>query len=228
MAFERPSNPSNVWACLRTIDAFGCQDVHIVEDSLEEAAKRAAARGVHADPTQRMRGRKKRMTSAMGAHLRVLSCCGVFHFVEWLSLEAHGRRCASVGGSIEVRGSHRGGHGLVSGSGGFWRGRLEEREACLGLRERGGRHIGGIAGTRGCQSEIADAGPRGVAEFKRVGRGGSRSRRRQGSLVPDLTVEERDLLLLRWSLLSVRAGRELLRRSGVELDQGVSRRARAC
>jgi len=29
------------------------------------------------------------------------------------------------------------------------------------------------------------------------------------------------LLLLRWSLLSVRAGRELLRREGVELDQGV-------
>ena len=82
MAFERPSNPSNVWACLRTIDAFGCQDVHIVEDSLEEAAKRAAARGVHADPTQRMRGRKKRMTSAMGAQkwrdLRVLKCRGAF------------------------------------------------------------------------------------------------------------------------------------------------------
>ena len=82
VAFERPSNPSNVWACLRTIDAFGCQDVHIVEDSLEEAAKRAAARGVHADPTQRMRGRKKRMTSAMGAQkwrdLRVLKCCGAF------------------------------------------------------------------------------------------------------------------------------------------------------
>ena len=82
VAFERPSNPSNVWACLRTIDAFGCQDVHIVEDSLEEAAKRAAARGVHADPTQRMRGRKKRMTSAMGAQkwcdLRVLKCCRAF------------------------------------------------------------------------------------------------------------------------------------------------------
>ena len=82
VAFERPSNPSNVWACLRTIDAFGCQDVHIVEDSLEEAAKRAAARGVHADPTQRMRGRKKRMTSAMGAQkwrdLGVPSCRDAF------------------------------------------------------------------------------------------------------------------------------------------------------
>ena len=43
----------------------------------------------------------------------------------------------------------------------------------------------------------------------------------KGALVPDLSVEERDLLLLRWSLLSVRAGRELLRREGVELDQGV-------
>ena len=43
----------------------------------------------------------------------------------------------------------------------------------------------------------------------------------KGALVPDLSVEERDLLLLRWSLLSVRAGRELLRREGVVLDQGV-------
>ena len=53
VAFERPSNPSNVWACLRTIDAFGCQDVHIVEDSLEEAAKRAAAKPILAKIIQR-------------------------------------------------------------------------------------------------------------------------------------------------------------------------------
>ena len=31
--FENPNNPSNVWACLRTIDSFGIQDVDLVIDS---------------------------------------------------------------------------------------------------------------------------------------------------------------------------------------------------
>ena len=31
--FENPSNPSNVWACLRTIDSFGVQHVDVVIDS---------------------------------------------------------------------------------------------------------------------------------------------------------------------------------------------------
>ena len=30
--FENPSNPSNVWACLRTLDSFGIQHAHIVMD----------------------------------------------------------------------------------------------------------------------------------------------------------------------------------------------------
>jgi tRNA G18 (ribose-2'-O)-methylase SpoU len=28
--FENPNNPSNVWACLRTIDSFGIQDVDVI------------------------------------------------------------------------------------------------------------------------------------------------------------------------------------------------------
>jgi len=31
--FENPSNPSNVWACLRTIDSFGIQHVNVVIES---------------------------------------------------------------------------------------------------------------------------------------------------------------------------------------------------
>jgi len=31
--FENPTNPSNVWACLRTMDSFGIQHVHIVTES---------------------------------------------------------------------------------------------------------------------------------------------------------------------------------------------------
>ncbi|CAM9244180.1 unnamed protein product [Choristocarpus tenellus] len=30
--FENPSNPNNVWACLRTLDSFGIQHGHIVSD----------------------------------------------------------------------------------------------------------------------------------------------------------------------------------------------------
>ncbi|EGB07083.1 hypothetical protein AURANDRAFT_14487, partial [Aureococcus anophagefferens] len=43
VAFERPSNPANAWACLRTIDAFGVQDVDVVKDTLE--ARMHAAMG---------------------------------------------------------------------------------------------------------------------------------------------------------------------------------------
>lgn len=31
--FENPNNPSNVWACLRTIDSFGVQDVDVIIES---------------------------------------------------------------------------------------------------------------------------------------------------------------------------------------------------
>lgn len=30
--FENPSNPNNMWACLRSLDAFGIQNVHLVVD----------------------------------------------------------------------------------------------------------------------------------------------------------------------------------------------------
>jgi len=31
--FENPSNPSNVWACLRTIESYGIQYIDIIIDS---------------------------------------------------------------------------------------------------------------------------------------------------------------------------------------------------
>ena len=76
VAFERPSNPPTCGPACGRLTPSGAKMSISSKISLEEAAKRAAARGVHADPTQSMRGRKKRMTSAMGAQ-------------KWLSLEAH-------------------------------------------------------------------------------------------------------------------------------------------
>ena len=39
--FENPSNPSNVWACLRTLDSFGIQYVDVIVDSEEYRGKAA-------------------------------------------------------------------------------------------------------------------------------------------------------------------------------------------
>lgn len=73
VAYERPSNPSNVWACLRTIDAFGIQCVDIVADSREEARRRAERRGATGTMFQ---SREVGMKSALGAQ-------------KWLTLRRH-------------------------------------------------------------------------------------------------------------------------------------------
>lgn len=50
--FENPSNPSNVWACLRTLDSFGIQYVDVIVHSDSYAGKAAV-------------GQKKGMRTAM-------------------------------------------------------------------------------------------------------------------------------------------------------------------
>jgi len=52
--FENPSNPSNVWACLRTIDSFGMQNVDVIIDSGRYAGKQGISQ-------------KKGMRTAMGS-----------------------------------------------------------------------------------------------------------------------------------------------------------------
>lgn len=59
--FENPSNPSNVWACLRTLDSFGVQHVDVVVDSGEYAGKAAV---------NQKRGMRTAMGSAMWMTLR--------------------------------------------------------------------------------------------------------------------------------------------------------------
>ena len=62
--FENPSNPSNVWACLRTIDSFGVQNVDIVmESSTYTGGKQATLQ-------------KRGMRTAMGS-------------AQWLTLTQH-------------------------------------------------------------------------------------------------------------------------------------------
>jgi tRNA (guanosine-2'-O-)-methyltransferase len=59
--FENPANPSNVWACLRTIDSFGIQYVDVIIDSGRYAGKKAM--------TQK-RGMRTAMGSAQWITLR--------------------------------------------------------------------------------------------------------------------------------------------------------------
>lgn len=61
--FENPSNPSNVWACLRTIDSFGIQYVDCIMNSGMYAGKQAL-------------NQKRGMRTAMGS-------------AQWLSLKNH-------------------------------------------------------------------------------------------------------------------------------------------
>jgi len=68
--FENPSNPSNVWACLRTIDSFGIQNVDIIIDSGRYAGKQALSQ-------------KRDMRTAVGS-------------AQWLSLKNHGSTSEAI------------------------------------------------------------------------------------------------------------------------------------
>jgi len=61
--FENPSNPSNVWACLRTIDSFGMQYVDVIIESGRYSGKQALSQ-------------KRGMRTAVGS-------------AQWLSLKNH-------------------------------------------------------------------------------------------------------------------------------------------
>lgn len=68
--FENPANPSNVWACLRTIDSFGVQHVDLVIDSPRYQGKAALAQ-------------KRGMRTAMGS-------------AQWLTLRNHASTMQAV------------------------------------------------------------------------------------------------------------------------------------
>jgi tRNA (guanosine-2'-O-)-methyltransferase len=61
--YENPINPSNVWACLRTIDSFGIQNIDVIINSKEYLGKQAL-------------NSKRGMRTAMGS-------------AKWLSLKNH-------------------------------------------------------------------------------------------------------------------------------------------
>lgn len=70
--FENPSNPNNVWACLRTMDTFGIQNVDVITGS-EVPGNTATISPFKAAQTLR---KKATMTTALGTQ-------------KWLTLEEH-------------------------------------------------------------------------------------------------------------------------------------------
>uniref|UniRef100_A0A7S3NR72 tRNA/rRNA methyltransferase SpoU type domain-containing protein n=1 Tax=Aureoumbra lagunensis TaxID=44058 RepID=A0A7S3NR72_9STRA len=64
VGYERPSNPNNFFACLRTIDSFGIQNVAYVADSQDFATARAKRRRSRAISFE---NRKLKMKSALGS-----------------------------------------------------------------------------------------------------------------------------------------------------------------
>lgn len=82
VAYERPSNPNNVWACLRTLDAFGVQYVDVVKDDEASATRRAMARGEQGVGSL-FAVRGAGMKAALGAH-------------KWLTLTQHASTAAMV------------------------------------------------------------------------------------------------------------------------------------
>jgi len=80
--FENPANPSNVWACLRSMDAFGVARVHVVVDprayGIEEEVPEEQS-----PAEERARGRLRSMKSSAGS-------------AQWLLLEEHGSVAAAL------------------------------------------------------------------------------------------------------------------------------------
>jgi hypothetical protein len=71
--FENPSNPSNVWACLRTLDSFGIQYVDVIIDSSLYEGKAAV---------MQKRGMRTAMVSVLlsSIAITVLECA---HMLMW-------------------------------------------------------------------------------------------------------------------------------------------------
>jgi tRNA (guanosine-2'-O-)-methyltransferase len=76
--FENPNNPSNVWACLRTIDSFGIQDVDLIIESGMYQGKQALST-------------KRGMRTAMGS-------------AQWLTLQNHATTAEAIKEIRDVQG----------------------------------------------------------------------------------------------------------------------------
>ena len=74
--FENPTNPSNVFACLRTLDSFGIQYVHMVVDSSSSSASSSATAATYYQGKAALAQKRGLRTIAKGS-------------AQWLTLRQH-------------------------------------------------------------------------------------------------------------------------------------------
>mmetsp|Transcript_22570 Transcript_22570/g.72625 ORF Transcript_22570/g.72625 Transcript_22570/m.72625 type:complete len:359 (+) Transcript_22570:78-1154(+) len=216
VGFERPSNPNNVWACLRTVDAVGVQDVDLVLDDEASATRRSQTRKVeNRPPGKAFTLRRSAMVTAMGSQ-------------KWLTLAKHessAAMCASlkargftvVATDLDTRGAKsiddlfpphepscpRGGdarHAIIFGN--------EEVGISDELRAHADARC--YVPMRG----FADSFNLSVAAASVLGRLDAR-----GYLEPDLSPADQEILVLTWLLRSVKASRPILQRAGIDLPE---------
>ncbi|KAJ1449980.1 Alpha/beta knot methyltransferase [Pelagophyceae sp. CCMP2097] len=209
VAYERPSNPSNVWACLRTIDAFGIQQVHVVVDSDEAALKRAQERGVDAIPN-RHKVRSRLMSQAMGAQ-------------KWLSIKEHSdakQLCDELKAQGYVVCATDLAPGAVPLDAVDWA--SKPHAIVFGNEETGISPL-----LRECADVRVYMPMKGFAESLNLsvstGVVLSHLSARQ-ALLPDLSPRARAALLLRWMIVSVRSSLLILKREGIALPETMTKK----
>lgn len=202
VAYERPSNPHNVWACLRTIDAFGVQNVDVVRDTEDEAQNRARKRGAEAGGYSL---RASSMTTALGAQ-------------KWLTLQDHptpGDMCRSLrqqGYTLAATDLSEGSVDLSS----FLKGDLDKVALIFGNEE-----VGISDETRKLADARVAVPMRGFADSLNlsVSTGVVLAHLASlGFLEPDMEEKDQQKILLTWLTRSVKAAPAILKRHGLGVE----------
>jgi len=209
--FERASNPNNVWACLRTIDAAGVQEVDFVLDDAHALTQRRAKRG---EPPRAGVGayglRRTDMASAMGSQ-------------KWLTLAGHDSAeamCASLRDRGFLVCATDLGPGAVPVSELFPpandQDSAEQKYAVI----FGNEEVGISPELRACADRRFYVPMRGFAESFNLSVAAAAVLSHldaRGYLAPDLDAAHQEALVLTWLLRSVKASRPILARRRLAL-----------
>jgi len=218
VGFERPSNPNNVWACLRTVDACGVQEVDLVLDSARAAEDRARGRGMQ-QAGARFSLRHSTMTTALGSQ-------------KWLSIEGH-ESTADMCDSLRARGFTVCATDLGPGALPFddlfppLTTAEEQGEAPRGAPTKkkyalifGNEEVGISPGLRASADLRCYLPMRGFADSFNLSVAAASVLAHlaaRGYLQPDLDQPDQDALVLAWLLRSVKAAKPILQRNGITL-----------
>ncbi len=235
VVFERPSNPNNVWACLRTIDSFGLQYVDLVagEPAASEPAAEPAAGIEGAAPRRGAVRAENRFDDGAGRRTwasrdRLATMSTALGSQKWLTLREHASAADAVA-ALRAEGYEIIATDLADGATPIdefdWRAppavggaataapRValvfgnEEQGITPQMRALCDRRV--FVPMKGFAESFNLSVACAVALASITAAG--------GVAAGDLAAAERRRLLLRWMMLSVKNAQPLLRRAGVEL-----------